>query len=129
VLTIVPADAPAMELSVDGLAALGSSELTIDEPFVKRQQTFTGVPLATLLATATIPAQATIETVGVDDYTFSAPASQFIDSGALVAYQVDGAPIPADAGGPVRLVYPDGSALAADEDAWTWRLVSVQQLG
>lgn len=128
VLSVVPSDAPPVILTSESLVAMGSTELALDEPFVGRQQTFTGVPMATLLAAAGVPATGNLETVGVDDYTFTAPTSAFLAANALVAYAVDGSPIdPAD-GGPIRLVYPDGTALAADRDAWTWRLVSIQQV-
>lgn len=128
VLSVVPLGASPLTFTGESLAALGSTDLEVDEPFVGRRQTFTGVPMATVLAAASIPATGTLDTVGVDDYTFSAPASEFLAANALVAYAVDGAPIdPAD-GGPIRLVYPDGTTLAADRDAWTWRLVSIQQV-
>lgn len=129
VLSVIPDTAPPLELAVADVAALGASQLTINEPFVLARQTFTGAPLSTVLAKAGIPATATVETVGVDDYTFTAPAARFLESGALVAYEVDGSAIPPDQGGPLRLVYSDGSELGSDPDAWTWRLVSIQQVG
>lgn len=126
-LTVVPADAAPRELQVADLVALGSRELTVNEPFVKRQQTFTGTPLADVLTATGIPPQATLDTVGADDYVFSAPVAQFVESGALLAYEVDGAPISPEDGGPIRLVYPDGTVMSGNPDAWTWRLVSLLQ--
>ena len=48
---------------------------------------------------------------------------------ALVATKRDDAPIPYNQGGPIRLVYPDGSKLSSVLDAWNWSLVSINVTG
>ena len=107
------------------LEALGTTTITIDEPFIKKRQSFTGVPMAAVLATAGIPATATINTKALNDYEYAAPASNFIGSQALIATQRDGQPVPFDAGGPIRIVFPDGSPLSSVLDAWNWSLSSI----
>lgn len=127
VLTIQGADGQQIQLTATQLQSLDKQSITIDEPFVKKQEQFTGVPMSALLALASIPGSATIDTVALNDYTYSAPASQFTDSQALVAYQVDGKDIPLAEGGPVRIVFPTGSAQFSNLDAWNWSLEAIQQ--
>ena len=62
VLTVTGGTTP-LSLTLDQLNALGKTTVTIDEPFVKKRQTFSGVPLSAVLAKAGIPETATIETL------------------------------------------------------------------
>lgn len=124
-ILIVSGGAVPLELTMEDLDALGRTTVTVDEPFVKKRQTFSGVPLATVLAEAGIPASATINTVALNDYEYTSEAQPMITSDALLATQRDGAPIPYDQGGPVRLVFPDGTPLSRVLDAWNWSLASI----
>ncbi len=54
VLTVQGGSTP-LSLNLEQLNANGEVSVTIDEPFVKKRQTFRGVPLATVLAEAGIP--------------------------------------------------------------------------
>lgn len=140
-LTIDPAGPDDPVLEVDGgssghqsftlvqLEALGTTTITVDEPFVKKRQTFGGVPLGTVLAKAGIPDGATIDTVALNAYHYSNVARPMIASGALIATKRDDAAIPYDQGGPIRLVYPDGSPLSSVLDAWNWSLESIRVTG
>lgn len=114
-----------LSLTIDQLDAMGNTAVTLDEPFVKKRQTFSGVPLATLMAKAGIPNTATLETVALNDYHYSSPLGPMVDSLALVATKRDGAPIPYDQGGPIRIVFPDGTPLSSNLDAWNWSLASI----
>ncbi len=124
VLTVKGGQTP-LSLTIDQLNALGNTTVTLDEPFVKKRQTFSGVPLATVLAKAGIPNTATIETVALNDYHYSSPVGPMEDSLALIATKRDGAPIPYDQGGPIRIVFPDGTPLSSNLDAWNWSLASI----
>ncbi|WP_445167813.1 molybdopterin-dependent oxidoreductase [Mycolicibacterium sp. Dal123E01] len=121
VLTIHGGRAP-LVLTLDALNALGSRTITVDEPFVKRRETYSGVPLASVLGKAGIPGGATIDTVGLDGYHYVSAAEPMIESQALIATDREGAPIPEDQGGPIRLVFPDGTPLSSVLDAWNWSL-------
>ena len=127
VLTIQGADGKQVQLTYAQLQAMDSQTITIEEPFVKKQETFTGVPMSALLALAAIPSTATVNTVALNDYAYAAPASQFTDAQALVAYKVDGKDIPLTEGGPVRIVFPTGTAQFGNLDAWNWSLETIQQ--
>ena len=71
-----------LSLTLDKLNALGSTTVTIDEPFVKRHETYSGVPLAAVLGKAGIPDTATIDTIGLDEYHYISTARPMIESQA-----------------------------------------------
>ena len=125
VLVVTGGSAGPQSFTLTQLEALGTTTITIDEPFIKKRQSFTGVPMATVLTKAGIPGTATITTKALNDYDYAAPASAFTGSQALIATQRDGQPVPFDAGGPIRIVFPDGSALSSVLDAWNWSLSSI----
>jgi hypothetical protein len=124
VLTVKGGSAP-LSLTLDKLNALGHTSVTLDEPFVKRRETYSGVPLATVLGKAGIPDSATIDTIGLDDYHYISTAKPMIESQALIATDRNGAPIPFDQGGPIRIVFPDGTPLSSVLDAWNWSLATI----
>ena len=128
VLTVNGGSTP-LALTMDQLNALGNVTITIDEPFVKKRQTFRGVPLAVVLTHAGVSDSATIDTVALNDYHYSSAVAPLEASRALLATTRDGAPIPYDQGGPVRIVFPDGTPLSTVLDAWNWSLVSINVTG
>lgn len=124
VLAVTGGSTP-LSLTMEQLNAMGSTTLTVDEPFVKTRQTFTGVPLAAVLAKAGVPDNATIDTVALNAYHYTSAVHPMITSGGVIATKRDGAAIPYDQGGPIRLVFPDGSPLSTVLDAWNWSLASI----
>jgi hypothetical protein len=124
ILTVEGGSTP-LSLTLDQLNALGDVTISIDEPFVKKRQTFRGVPLAAVLSKAGIPDTATIDTVALNDYRYASAVAPMVDSQALLATSRDGAPIPYDQGGPIRIVFPDGTPLSTVLDAWNWSLASI----
>lgn len=124
ILTVEGGSTP-LSLTLDQLNALGDVTITIDEPFVKKPQTFRGVPLATVLSKAGIPDTATIDTVALNDYRYASAVAPMVESQALIATKRDGAPIPYDEGGPIRIVFPNGTPLSTVLDAWNWSLASI----
>lgn len=125
VLTVDGGSSGTLSLTLVQLEALGTTTVTIDEPFVKRRETFTGVPLATILAKAGIPGGAKINTHALNDYNYANLASAFTGSNAIIATQRDAERIPLDQGGPIRIVFPDGTPLSGVLDAWNWSLNSI----
>ncbi len=124
VLTVTGGTTP-LSLTVDQLNALGNTTVTIDEPFAKRRQTFSGVPLSAVLAKAGIPETATIDTVELNAYHYASAARPMIDSNAMIATKRDNGPNPYDQGGPIRIVFPDGTPLSSVLDAWNWSLATI----
>jgi hypothetical protein len=116
-----------VELTMAELDRLAVDEVTLDEPFVRRRETFRVVPLADLLELAGIATDSSIQTIALNDYRYSDRVEIFIAGEALLAVARDGAPIPMDAGGPIRLVYADDSSLAGALDAWNWSLRTIRR--
>jgi hypothetical protein len=125
VLTVSGGTAGTVAFTIGQLEALGLATVTVSEPFVKKQETFTGVPMSAVLTKAGIPSGARIDTVALNDYHYADVSSAFSDSSALIATRVGAGPVPFDAGGPIRLVFPDGSALSTVLDAWNWSLATI----
>ena len=125
VLTLLGGSAGTVELTLAQLEELGTTTVTVDEPFVKKQQSFTGVPVSAIFDRAGIPSTAKVDTIALNDYEYAAVAGDLEGSAGMIATQRDGTPIPYDQGGPIRLVYPDGSPLSGILDAWNWSLKSI----
>lgn len=107
------------------LQQLATVEVTIVEPFVEQEQTFTGVPLADLLETAGVRRDASIETIALNDYRYTDTVAQWTDNDALLAVLRDGELIPMDQGGPIRIVFDEGSPAFDLLDAWNWSLRTI----
>jgi hypothetical protein len=126
ILTITGGTAGPVALTLAQLEALGLETVTIDEPFVKQKLTFRGVSMEKVLAKAGIPAGANITTKALNDYEYANLASAFTGSHAFIATRRGDEPVPFDAGGPIRIIFPDGSALASTLDAWNWSIASIR---
>ena len=111
--------------SLEQIAALGPQTVTINEPFVNKKQTFTAVPLEALLTPAGLTGSQMIDTTALNEYEYSNTAESFVSEGALLAYELDGKPIPYDQGGPVRIIFADDAPGASNLDAWNWSLSSI----
>jgi len=101
------------ELTFDQLAALPAVEVTRNfqcvTGWVVPNVTWTGVRLADVVDKASPrPGNAVVEFYSADGvYTDTLSGAQFAPSDVLLAYRLDGAPLSADRGGPVRLVVPE----------------------
>lgn len=107
------------------LQQLATVEISIREPFVKLEQSFTGVPLGDLLAIAGVEDDATIETIALNDYRYTDTVGQWTGNDALLAVFRDGEQIPMDQGGPIRIVFDESSPAFQLLDAWNWSLRSI----
>ncbi len=106
------------------LDALPQQTVTTYEPFVKAETTFTGVAFADLLDAAGAEGEAVL-VHALDDYERTIDTAVLREPGVLLATREAGEEIPIPNGGPVRLVFPEGSEAGADPDLWVW---SVDQL-
>lgn len=107
------------------LAKFKSSQISIYEPFVKRRERFTVIPIATFFSLVGIKGRDKVVTRALNDYTFTATANQFLEANAYLAIALNGEPIGYDQGGPIRLVFPDTSKWAKNLDAWNWSLRTI----
>ena len=118
------------EFTMDQLAALGTKDLTIYEPFVKRNIAFTGVPMAAIFDTVGISGDVKVATEALNEYVYDkSTAADFVGSEGLIAVAQEGKPVPVDQGGPIRIIFPDGTNLAENLDAWNWSLEKMSVKG
>jgi len=122
VLLTVTNHAKVVKLSLNALRKLGTTQISIYEPFVKVRQTFTVVSLAKIFKLANIPPSANIITDALNDYIYTNTAKNFTDSNGQLAIARFGKDIPYDQGGPIRIVFPDKTPLAQNLNAWNWSL-------
>jgi len=111
-----------VRFSFNSLRKLGSTQVTVYEPFVKVRQTFTVVSLAKIFKSANISPTAKVSTDALNDYIYTNTAKNFTDSLGQLAIARFGGPIPYDQGGPIRIIFPDKSKLSKNLDAWNWSL-------
>ena len=107
------------------LTSLATKTISIFEPFVKTRQSFAVVSMTDLLNKAGLSGNQKVETLALNDYAFVDTAAHFIDNNAYIAVSRDGADIPMDQGGPVRIVFADSSPYAKNLDAWNWSLKAI----
>jgi len=114
------------DYTLSQLEAVGTLQtVTIYEPFRKTQQTFKAIALKDLLTAAGISDNQYIDTLALNNYKYDDLAGKLTSSDALIATQVDGGPIPIDQGGPIRLIFKDGTPESTNLDAWNWSLMQI----
>ncbi len=126
VVLTVTGPAGTQTYTMDQLRQAATTTISVDEPFVKQRIEFTGVPMSTLFESAGITGDTVVNTVALNDYAYDAPASVFTDSDAIIAVGQAGGDIPVDQGGPIRVVFPDGTAGATNLDAWNWSIERIE---
>ena len=115
-----------IDYTLPQLKALTQVEATIDEPFVNKQQSFTGVELNTLFEASGISATDKVSTVALNDYKYEDVASKFTASKGILALTRDSEIIPMDQGGPIRIVFPADQDYSKYLDAWNWSLRTIE---
>ena len=112
--------------SKNSLLAIKSSTITILEPFVKKKQTFTVVPLDYFLAKSAITSKMKIDTIALNDYIYSNKAGNFSQAKAYIAFKRFGKDIPYNEGGPIRIIFDSSSSWFKYLDAWNWSLRTIK---
>lgn len=114
------------EFAYARIQKMKSKTISIYEPFLKKHQRFTVVPLKNFFSLVGISGQDKVMTIALNDYIYTNTAAQFISAGAYVAIKRNGDNIPYDQGGPLRLVFADDSRWAKNLDAWNWSLSAIR---
>jgi DMSO/TMAO reductase YedYZ molybdopterin-dependent catalytic subunit len=100
-----------LRLSPAGIEALPGSELTADfvceEGWAVPRLRWWGVPLATVLQQATLLPDARYLGVGAGEFVAALPLATIDATSPLLAYALNGSPLPREHGGPLRLVAAD----------------------
>lgn len=125
VILTIRKGARSVEFASPRLHKMKTSTITIYEPFLKKRQSFSVIPLKSLFAFAGISGKDLVKTTALNDYTFTDTAENFISANAFLAIKVNGQPIGYDQGGPIRLIFSDKSRWAKNLDAWNWSLASI----
>jgi len=107
------------------LAKVGTSEITIEEPFVKETQSFTVIPLSKLFNLVGIVPTDKVSTKALNDYVYDNTAEKFLTARGYLAIKRDGQPIPYDQGGVIRIIFPNDSVWSHFLDPWNWSLDSI----
>jgi len=122
-------DGAAVVFDLPTLDAMATATTQTHEPFVKKDMTFTGVPMADLLARAGITAAATkVRMHALDDYQVELSVADLADRRVLLATKAEDATIPVAKGGPIRLVFPADSTVGKNRDLWIWSVDSMTVL-
>jgi hypothetical protein len=107
------------------LIALKTAKVSINEPFVKKRQSFGSIPLSLLFSKVGIKGSDMVATKALNDYVYSNTAAKFISAKGYLAVQRDGKAIPFDQGGPIRIIFPSNSVWANFLDPWNWSLMTI----
>lgn len=113
------------EFSLESLQKLPATTVELFEPFIMVRSSFTGVSLADLFRAVGIKVEDSVDTLALNEYRYVNFAGEFTASDGLLAYEQDGHSISVDRGGPIRIVFPDGTPLSTVLDAWIWALSSI----
>jgi hypothetical protein len=127
VLTVVTEDGDTdWDLSTLGL--LAQQDLTIVEPFVDEEHTYTGPLWADVLRASGVDLDGGREArlVALDDYVAEIPTDVESLDGVLLASREDGEEIPIAAGGPIRLIWPPENPGAENNNNWIWSIRSAR---
>jgi len=114
-------------LSLKDIERLGTQEVTVYEPFVAKEVTFTAVPWESVLALAELPEDVvTLHTVAYNEYEVDVPVDVGDTPGAWLATRQDGEPIAVADGGPTRVVFSEDHPGADDESLWIWSIALIE---
>ena len=111
--------------SLNQLFALPVTDIRLFEPFIKQNSQFGGVAISEVFKATGISGADIATTIALNDYAYSNTAEKFLDSNAVIAYEQNGQPIAMDRGGPIRIIFPDGTLLAKVLDAWNWSISEI----
>lgn len=125
VLTVTSTDAE-HDWDLATLARLPQHDLTILEPFIEEEHTYTGPLWADVLRASGVDLAAAgpVEVTALDDYVIDLPTDAETLDGLLLARLEDGQEIPVAGGGPIRLVYPPDNPTGKNTNNWAWSVRS-----
>lgn len=116
---------------LDGLAALPHAQVVTSTPWTEGRTVFDGVLLRDLLA-AVGATGGTLRAIAINDYAVDIPADDAAAYDVIVAYQMNGEPMPVRDKGPLWIIYPmdDHAELRTPETEakmiWQLRDIAVQ---
>lgn len=124
VLTVV--GTKSVDYTMGQLKAMADQNISVMEPFVKKQQSFAGVLMRKLFDTAGYAPTVKVSTIALNEYVFTDTVANLEAADAILAVSRDGQPIPMDEGGPIRMVFAKTSKYFSYLDAWNWSLRTIK---
>ncbi|MBR0652712.1 hypothetical protein GXW78_23850 [Roseomonas terrae] len=92
-------------LTLSEIEALGAADLRTRTPWTVGPQHFSGLPLRRLLDA--VESRGNLITASaLNDYAFTSPIQELLDSDAFLATRLDGTPVPVRLRGPFWIVFP-----------------------
>ena len=130
VVLTVTTDDGVVDWDLATIGLLDQQDLTIIEPFVDEEHTYTGPLWADVLRASGVDLAAgrTVELVALDDYVAEIPTDATTLDGTLLAHLEDGESIPIARGGPIRLVFPPDNPAADNANNWIWSIRTARVL-
>jgi hypothetical protein len=128
ILTIDPKNgADPVRADFAGLDAVATRTYDVYEPFDRKRMAFRGVELAAVLDAAGVPASATnVRLTALDDYVVDFKVADIRKGGVILATRAGGDTIPVAKGGPIRIVFTDGTPLGENDDRWIWSVARIE---
>lgn len=105
VLVVTSGDEVAISLDLDALRAIGTQEIVTSTIWTDGAHRFTGVPLVDLLKHLELDSSYVIATA-INDYSIMMPTPKEGEDSPIVAFEMDGKPMPRRGKGPLWIVYP-----------------------
>jgi hypothetical protein len=93
------------EFDLDMLKALPATTFQTKTTWTEGKNSFTGISLQALLA-AVGAKPSVIKSIALNDYAVDIPAADAVADGPIIAYLMDGQPMPVRDKGPLWIVYP-----------------------
>jgi hypothetical protein len=97
---------PPVTLSRAELMALGPIDITTTSIWTEGAHRFTGIPLRKIAARFGLAPEATLLLRALNDYAVTLPLAETTDDWPILAYEMDGAPMPVRDKGPLWVIYP-----------------------
>jgi hypothetical protein len=118
----------ALALDLATVERLGLVSFKLYEPFQKRRMGFQGVPFGRVLElSAPQPGTQDVHMVALDDYTADLKLAAARNEGVMLATRSgDGSLLPVDDGGPIRIVFLDGTPGGDKDESWIWSLATLE---
>ena len=115
------AEGVALDLaSLDGLPTV---EVTVDDPWEKREILYHGVLTSELLAAVGAPAAASeVKFTALDAYEVTLSAEELRSGAVLLVTRADGQLLPVKEGGPTKIAFLPSSKVGKNKDLWIWSI-------
>ncbi len=125
VVTLIARDGTRTDMDLAALDSLRQVRATVYEPFQESEVEFSGVAITDLLSLVGGGQASKLRVLALDDYRAEIPLQEAAAAHMFLATRQEGARIPLKRGGPTRLVFPKGHAIALNTDLWVWSVKDI----